>query len=415
MVSSVTVSVESYRWPERVLNAVATASLRLNLPPTRLNIDEILSAARRRTGLTDWGDDRFIEVMRVLVDILDDAGITPLARAICRNILTKSVVNRLRIEAWMAKHPEAEDIEIERPLFVVGFPRTGTTVLQNLLSLPDDRRALEFWELTDPVPRFDDAAEDERRRVRATDRMLSAAYLVAPEMGAVHEVRARTPEECWGLMANTCAVLNYDFQSGMAAFGDHLMANDMSWAYAEYKRMLKMLLHQRPAKRLVLKCPEHLWFLDALFDVFPDAAVVWTHRDPFGAVASYSSMMSMPRRVYYGSFDPMEVGPYVTERFAVGIERAMAARQRLPEANILDVRFADLVQDQAGTVRRIHEHFGLEHPDTLDDQVAAWLTSRREDKRGAHRYDPVRYGLQRDALRDRYADYMARYDIPSEG
>lgn len=412
MVSAVTVASDTYGLPERLLNAVAGQSLNLDLPITRLDVDSILASAKRSTGLDDWGDDRFIEVMRELVRLLDQAAITPLARAFCRSIFIKSVVNRLTAEAWFAANPEAEDIKIERPLFVVGFPRTGTTVLQNLLSLPEGRRALQFWELTAPVPRYADPAVDARRRIAATNRMLSMAYFMAPEMAAVHEVRAQTPEECWGLMANTCAVLNYDFQSGITAFGDFLMSNDMTWAYQEFRRMLKMLLHQRPAKQLVLKCPEHLWFLDALLEVFPDACVVWPHRDPFGAVASYCSMMSMPRRVYYGRVDPSTMGAYVTERFHVGIERALAVRDRVGSDSFLDMRFVDIVKDQAAAVRSIHEHFGLEHPGNMDRLVADWLGSRRADKRGAHVYDAARFGLSKEAVHERYADYIQRFDIP---
>lgn len=412
MATQVTVEVDTYRVPERVLNAGAGLAHALGAPFTRVSVDDVLRGAQRKTGLKDWGDERFIEVMRVLVDALNSAPITPLARVFCRQVLMKATVNRLRIERWFKEHPEANDIEVRKPIFVVGFPRTGTTVLQNLLSQPDSRRALQFWELTAPVPVYDDPQLDAKKRRAATNRMLSVAYFMAPEMGALHEVRADTPEECWGLFANTCAVLNYDFQSGLRAFGNHLFANDMTWAYAEYKRMLKMLLHQRPAEQLVLKCPEHLWFLDGLLNVFPDAGVVWTHRDPFDAVASYCSMMSMNRRVYYGRVELKKLGPYVMDRFHLGIERANAVRDARPDARIMDMRFVDLVQDQAAAVRRIHEHFDLEHPADMDDRVQAWLDARRADKRGKHLYDASRYGLDRDTVHARYADYIERYQVP---
>lgn len=412
MADGVTVEVERYRWPERVANAGATVLYALGAPVTNLEPDDLLAAARRSTGLTDWGGDQFVNVLRELIRLLEGAGITPLARIFCRGILIKAVTNRLRLREHVRRVEAVAATKVERPIFVVGFPRTGTTVLQNLLALHPGRRALQFWELTAPVPEHADPAEDARRRIASTDRMLRMAYVMAPEMGEVHEIRATTPEEDWALFANTVAVLNYEFQSGLTAFGDLLMEQDLRWAYAEFREMLQVLLHQRPADQLVLKCPEHLWFLDSLLAEFPDACVVWTHRDPFETIASYCSLISMNRRVYYGQFRPAEIGPHITDRFLVGIERAMKVRETADPARFLDLRFEDLVADHAGAVRQVEEHFGLPRWEGMDAAVEAWLRSDRLDERGKHRYDAERYGLDRDAIHRRYAGYIERFGIP---
>jgi hypothetical protein len=415
MAKGVTVAQESYRWPEVIANAAASMVCATGLPLGSLDPDSIEAAARRSTGLHDWGGESFRGVLRELIRLLEGAGITPLARLASRQILIKAVSNRLRIREHVRTHPEVADVQVQRPIFIVGFPRTGTTVLQNLLACHPDRRALQFWELTAPVPEYPDPAEDERRRVASTERMLRFAYRVAPEMGEVHWISATTPEECWSLFANTMAVLNYEFQSGIAAFGDHLMAQDMSWAYREYREMLQILLHQRPAGQLVLKCPEHLWFLDALLEVFPDAAVVWTHRDPFPTIASYCSLISMNRRFYYGRFSPPDVGRHIAERFAVGIERAMAVRERVGPSRFFDLTFDELVPDPIAAVHRVHEHFGFERSAAHDAAMAAWLESGREDERGKHRYDAERYGLDRDAIHARYARYIETFGVPTRG
>jgi len=409
--AGVTVEVERYRWPERVVNAGATVLYGLGLRVTSLDPDDLLATARRRTGLTDWGDEHFIGVLRELVRLLEGAGITPLARMFSRGILMKAVMNRLRLREHVRRVEAVAAQRVERPIFVVGFPRTGTTTLQNLLALHPRRRALQFWELTAPVPEHPDPEEDARRRIASTNRMLDIAYRLAPEMGQVHEIRATTPEEDWALFANTNAVLNYEFQSGLTAFGAYLMGQDLSWAYAEFKEMLQVLLHQRPADQLVLKCPEHLWFLDSLLKVFPDACVVWTHRDPFESIASYCSLISMNRRVYYGRFRPDEIGPHIADRFLVGIQRALAVRETADPARFLDVRFEELVADQAGTVRRVEEHFGLERWEGMDGAVAAWLASDRLDERGKHRYDARRYGLDREEIGARYRGYVERFGL----
>ena len=411
MADDVTVSMERYGFAERMLNRVAAVSVRFDLPPTRLDVDDMLRAAAKAEGSDDWGDETFVRFLREAVRQLQAAGITPLAHAFVRGICVRAIRNRIKIERFFKAHPEVAEIPVERPVFIVGFPRTGTTVLQNTLSLHPARRALQFWELTAPVPEYPDPAEDERRRKASTERILFWANLVAPEQNDLHEVRADTPEECWGLFMNTFAVLNFDFQTGMTSWGDWLFEQDLTWAYEEYRRMLQILLHQRPAKHLVLKCPEHLWFLDPLLKVFPDAGIVWTHRDPYTTVGSYCSMISLPRRTYFGHFEHRDIGTYVVERFHSGIVRGLEARARASEDRFVDIAFEDVVRDTPGVVRQICERFGLEPGDDLEAQVAAWQDSGRKDKRGSHVYDPSRYGLEAEAVRARWSDYIERFDV----
>ncbi len=411
---ALTVEVERYRWVEAIANAGFGVLRALGARATALDTASICADARRLERAEDWGDERFLVHLDRLVHLLDEAGITPLARALSRGILLKAVRNRLRLRRYVAAHPEVAEVPIDKPMFVVGFPRTGTTALQNLLALGDHRRALAFWELQSPAPLHPDPAVDAARRIRQADRMLRIAYTVAPEMGAIHEIRATTAEEDWSLFATTMAVYNYELQSGLTAWGDALMAEGIAWAYSEFREMLQVLLHQRPARQLVLKCPEHLWFLDDLLHVFPDAAVLWTHREPFDAVGSYCSLISMNRRFYYGAFRPAELGPFVTDRFALGVERALAVRRARPD-RVADVHFHDLVRDHVGVVRSLCARFDAPVPVDLDALVAAWHASGRADKRGSHHYDTARYGLDRAEVHARFSPYIDEVQIRVEG
>ena len=335
---------------------------------------------------------------------------TPLARAFIRAVCLRSVVHRLKIEQWWKEHPEAADIPIERPIFVLGFPRTGTTVLQNMLQQAPHRRAPQFWELTSPIPWHADLERDRTARIKRAEGDLRLAYRIVPEMGEVHEVRATTAEECWPLLGNTLAVVNFDICHGLREYGTWLMTYDMEWAYREYRRMLQMLLWRLPAKQLVLKCPEHLWELEPLLKVFPDACIVWSHREPSDCIASYSSMISLSRRTLQGRIDPLEIGPHIAERFHVGVTRAMAARDALgDESRFFDVDFFDLVGDQVGMVQRIERYFDL-HP-TDPALFERWLNRERADGRGKHRYDPAMWGIERDAIHAQFADYIERFGI----
>jgi hypothetical protein len=411
MSAHVTVATDSYRLPEKILNAMASVLHAMGLPLTNIDPHHILAAARRKTKLSHAGDDHFIHAFQSLADALQDKHITPLARLAARQVSIKAISNRLRIEDYIERHPEVLDVEIKRPIFVVGFPRTGTTVLQKLLASHPNRRALEFWELYTPVPFHDDPAEDERRRVASVDRILDIAYRFAPEMESVHEVRARSYEECWPLFANTFAMLNYQFQTGVDQYAEYLFEHDMSWAYAEYKRILQILLHQRPAEQIVLKCPEHLWFLDALLEVFPDACIVWPHRDPFDAVASYCSLISMSRRFFYGKVNCHDLGEDVVRSFLRGISRAQATRAKVPPERFYDLHFTDLVQDHVQVMKDIEQHFQFESWDGWPGAVDSFHAAKRADARGKHVYDAKRYNLDAADIRHRYRDYIDRYHI----
>ena len=413
MASSVpTVSRLDYTPVLKLLDFLVRLTESVGLPLTRLEVDSILSASRRRTGLTDWGDEAFIERMRFLLVEINQAGFAPLGRAFMRASAITAVRNRLQIEAYIGLHPEIESRPIEKPIFIVGFPRTGTTLVQNLLTLDDRNRALEFWELTQVVPVSSDRAIDRRKRMEAARLMLRLAYWAAPEMRTIHEVDVHSPEECWYLFQNIFAVLNNDLMSGVESIGDRLLESDMVGPYREYRRMLQLLSEGAEFDRYVLKCPEHLWFIEDLLEVFPDACIVWTHRDPVSSVASYSSLISLQWRVLYGRIDPTVIGSHIANRFVQGVERAMATRDAVGDENrFFDVDFRELTADPAGMIRRIQEHFDLPRPAETDAAVQAYLENGRHDKAGAHHYSFEQFGLDPTALRTRFVPYIERFGL----
>jgi hypothetical protein len=408
-----TVSNLEYTTRLKVANAVARATEVLGLNLGRIDVASILDAARRHTGLTDWGDEAFLEPMKVVIaEVGAKPEFTPLARIILRQSWIRAVCNRLWIQDWIKAHPRVLDRRVERPIFVLGFPRTGTTLLQNLLARHPGRRGLPFWEVSVPVPVSDDREHDRESRQRTASLMLQAAYQAAPEMAQVHYIDVDTLEECWPLFANSFAVMNWELQSGLEAYGDWLMNEwDMTGPYQEYAQHLQVLTAQNPAEQLVLKCPEHLWFVDSLLEAFPDACIVWTHRDPYSTVASYCSLMSLQWRTLFGRINQPQIGEFMQRRLAIGVERAMAARERHDPARFFDVRFEDLVADPAGLTRRLSEHFDLPVAADHDAQVAAYLANNRPDHRGQHKYDPKLFGLDRGLVLERYAPYIERFGI----
>lgn len=412
--SSRQLTVQRTRYPPlvRAISAGLGVLESLGAPFGRLDADDILASARRSTGLSDFGGEQFLAPMRQLLQATSAAPLTPLAHVFMRQTFLKALVQRLRLQDLLKQQPHILDTPLRRPIFVLGFPRSGTTLVQNLLGCDPRRRGLAFWELVTPLPAHADAAEDERRRVRTADRILAASYYMAPEMGQVHEVRSQSLEECWYLLANSFTVLNNDFQAGLPSIGEHLFASDLTWAYQEYRVWLKLLLSQRPAEHLLLKCPEHLWFIEPLLKVFPDACIIWTHRDPVSSIASYSSMMTLPRRMLYGEVDPAALGPFIADRFHIGAKRAMAARERLPPERFFDVDFRALVKDPISVIDAIHDHFDLDQAPDSHARMEEYLSQKRADERGAHVYSASRHGVDSAAVHAQYADYIDRFQIP---
>ncbi len=396
----------------KAVDLLCRAAEVLQLPVVDLDPDSILAAAARQEGSRDWGDERFIEPLTRMLGEVDQPPFKPFARAFARSVGVRATAARIRIERLLGAHPEITAIPVQRPLFILGFPRTGTTLLQNLLAQEPGARALPFWELTNPTPLHTDPIRDiALRRARAA-KDIRLATLAAPEMSAVHDISADTFEECWSLMANTFSVLNFDLAHGARGFGSWLLQSDMTWAYREYKRMLQILLHRQAAQTLVLKCPEHLWFLDALLEVFPDACIVWTHRDPMRSVASYSSMVTLSHRSDFGRVDPQELGAHIQHRFEQGVSRALAVRENSDPARFFDVAFEELTADPAAMVRAIRTHFELPVTDQGMGAVAAWLDSPRADGPGQHVYDAARYGLDLTSVPAGFQDYVERFEIP---
>jgi len=235
-------------------------------------------------------------------------------------------------------------------------------------------------------------------------------------MGAVHYVDATTLEECWYLFANSFAVMNWDLQSGLVDYGDWLSESwDMRQAYREYATLLKLRLSRIPAEQLVLKCPEHLWFIDALLETFPDACIVWTHRDPYPTIASYCSLMSMQWRTLYGRIHGARIGRHMERRLRQGIERALTARSEADPSRFYDVRFRELVADPIAVVEDIHDHFDLPWSAGAAASARSYLAADRQDARGKHKYDAATYGLDRERIRRRYAPYIERFGVEIAG
>jgi hypothetical protein len=236
-----------------------------------------------------------------------------------------------------------------------------------------------------------------------------------PGFKRMHPMGARLPQECVALTAHDFASMIFSTTHRVPSYQAWLDAADLRWVYASHRRQLQYLQWRCPAERWVLKSPGHLWALDALLAVYPEADIVQTHRDPLTVIASLASLVTVLRGMASDAADPVAIGAEWSERLASGLEHSMAARARLPEdARVFDMHFADFIRDEIAMVRRIYEHFGRSLSPDAEARMRRFLAANPKDKHGAHRYTLAGAGLDAEAERRRYAGYQERFGIPSE-
>ncbi len=383
--------------------------------PVDLSVESLLAEARERAGgLDDFGEGGFRAGLAALVGMYDGpAGLSARGRKATRHRLVQLLTNRLYIEATLRAHPEIRARVIRRPVYLTGLPRTGTSALFNLLAADPDSRPLLYWEGVHPTPFAGElAAGSEDPRLVALRASLERARQRNPEMAKIHSVSAEGPEECVQLLAHTLGGVQNGIEPMISPYREWFFAQDLRPVYSYYANLLRMVDWQRPGKRWLLKSPAHLWALDLLVENFPDACIVWTHRNPLQIIGSYCSMMvalmSIRERV-----DALELGPLVLEYLARSVEAGLAARERSDARRFVDVSYQQLVRDQMGTVERIYAAFGL----VLTPRAAAAMELHREanpqNKHGAHDYSLEQFGLDADLVRRRLARYIDRFELPT--
>jgi hypothetical protein len=393
----------------RAVNIVGAAAGKLGLQP-RLTVDGLLAAARKRTGLTDFGADDFREGLQVLTQALDgEARLTTIGRVAARKRIIGLLETRLQLVDQRRRDPRVAEQQITQPLFVLGLPRTGTTVLYGMLASNPAMRSPASWEVARPSP--PPAPTEDPTRVAAMDKDLAGFRQIAPGLEAIHPLGSRLPQECLALQAPQFASYEFPTTFPVPSYWAWLREQDLTPAYAFEKTFLQHLQSGHAGQRWILKTPGHLMWLDTLLQVFPDALLVHTHRNPTAVLASVSSLMYGFRSAMSDHVDKHEVGREQLEAWTWGLQRTMEVRDRLGPERVVDVQYDDTVGDPVGTVRRVYEHFGLERTAAVDEGVRAYLDENPRDKHGAHRYTLEEFGLDRDEVDKAFASYRKRFGV----
>lgn len=410
-------SVSTVALPVRTLNAAGRALAALGIDPVRLEPARALAAAEHRTGLSDWGDDRFREALdRYLDACRSEARLSLLGRIAVQRDTLRVLCNRLQLIDERKRHPEIADERVERPLFIVGMPRTGTSILHELLALDPENRTPLTWETMWPCPRPRVETYTSDPRIQQTAEQLAATDRIIPGFRKMHRMGAELPQECVMLLGHDFMSMQFHTSYRVPSFQDWLDDQDLVPTYEFHRRQLQHLQSGVPATHWVLKSPQHLWFFDALLRVYPDAQVIHTHRDPARVVASVASLVCLLRAMCSDEVDPEDVGRDWLGRISTALERALATRRR-PGGDgpqFFDMHFHEYLADPVEMIGRIYAHFGRELSDTAAARMQAYLATHPADEHGHHRYVLSDFGLEPGAVRERMKRYQEHFDVPSE-
>lgn len=310
------------------------------------------------------------------------------------------------------------EAEIASPVFVIGFLRTGSTLVHNLLGLHADLYAPRLWELAQPVEAASADGDGHRRALQATAQAyVEDYYRKAPALPAVHFLDAGRPDECHRLLANTFQSMVLEMRYRVPSYGDWLHRCDLVEAYRWHRRQLAAIMsaHRRPDGTVpvpVLKCPFHTWFLPALVAAYPGARFVHLHRDPVSVVASTASLCRVVRRARSDAVDDREVGAYWSGRVTEMSVRLAHERDHLVDHRpVVDVRYDELMTDPAGVLERACALLDVPHDPSFPTAVRQYLAEHPAGQRGEHRYHPEEFGLSAPAIAASTSAYRRRFGV----
>ena len=384
----------------------------------RLDADELLSEASAKTGLSDFGASDFLEPYRIFVRALDaEAQLHTLGRLIARSDIVNWLENRLQLSDWCKRRPEITSQGIEAPLVITGLPRTGTSILHELLAQDPAQRAPLHWEVRHPCPPPGEANGGEEERIARAALQVELWNQIVPSYRVMHELGARIPVECIQITAHSFRSEELMGRHQVPSYAAWYAGCDLAPAYQLHRRFLQHLQQGSPSRRWVLKAPSHLAALPTLFAVYPDARVVVTHRDPLAILPSVASILYSTAYVRSDAVDPKAMLGWFTGETCRSLLDGMTSFRSaggVEPRQFHDLRYAELVARPIETLAGLYDHFGLPFSAEAEARMRSYLAAKPRGKHGAHRYDFSATRFSRAAERERFRAYQERYGVASE-
>ncbi len=379
-----------------------------------IDVDGLLEDVAAQVGLDDYGDPTFRDGLEPLWDSgMREADLSEIGLLAFEGQIRVNLANRLRVLEWHRTHPDLEATKVEAPLVLVGMPRSGTTALSHLLAADPDNRSLLAWEANESIPPPTTATYQTDPRFESARNTPSAVDLINPDFKAIHHDEPDDAMECTVLHAQHFQSLIYSTVFNLPSYDEWLL--DSTWEGAtHYHRQVLQVLQSECPGRWQLKSPQYGLLLDELFETYPDAHLIVTHRDPVKIAASTFSLL----RCLTGTFTDVDHTEYIVSHWPTTLstllDRAMDARDRIGDDSFFDVAYADIVRDPVAVVGTIYERFGIEWNADKEEYFRTFHAANPQHKYGTHTYSLAEVGVERGPLDERFARYTERYDVPKE-
>lgn len=372
----------------------------------KIDVDELLSKAKKKTGLTDYGDEFFIEPLRKLVDDANaHTEFHGMGALLFKNKILINLINRLWAQYWIKTEPSILN-PLPPTVLITGLQRTGTTFLQRLLGNLPEFRGVISWEIVNPVPKSKKKNYYGMYEARLAHIALN---YINPEFKSIHSVKHDSLEEEVVMMDHAFVSTATQAALNVPNYARWLEQQDQTKAYQDLKMWLQLLLWRKPANKfLLLKSPHHMEYLDMFMNVFPNTKIIHTHRMPVKTLASYCSMVHFGKKLFSPYADPHQVGAYWLEKDKRLMEKCMKYRDT-HEDQFLDISYTSLVADPISTAQYIYKHLGLEWTDIHTSMTEEFCSKHKKNKFGKHAYSLENYGLTEKKVNAAFEDYIVRY------
>ncbi len=395
--------------PVRLFNRVA------KMRRSTLSAEHLLDRARRKTGLSDLGDEWIMTPLGVLIDSINrEANLHPLGKIIQARRIEDLLSAHLRTRALLAARPQIVEREIEHIIVIAGLQRTGTTTLHRLIASDGRMRAMCSWEAMSAAHLRGERSKDTAKRIAQAKRAQQMLGYLSPDFFAVHPVEYDAPEEDILLLDHCFMSQSWEALLRVPSYAKWLEDADHERAYRYLEDMLKLMLFARQETCWVIKSPHHAEYLDVVLKVFPQAHVVLTHRDPLVATPSFLSMVAHGWGLSSDIIDTSEIASHWVAKIERMMRHVLTVRKTADPARFIDIAYDDLVQDPLHELARIYKRVGITFDDAARKSAEATLRTNTQHRYGRHRYTLESFGISRDALDERFGFYRRACHVPYE-
>ena len=378
---------------------------------TKFELTDLVSKACEKSGLGPYENASYREGLEVLIrEINACKAATEKTFEKLEPLIIETLVNRFRVEDYVERHPEVLQQPVEKPIFLFGIPRTGTTISNHLLGTDKSRRSLLNWEVLDsvPPPTTETLYSDPRciNKRKQQEAMLAAN----PDVVIPHWEYADDPTECTFILAQDFKSMSWEARLPMPGYSKWLLECDMTSAYEYHKKLLQVLQSQAPGI-WNLKMPSHSVFASTLLKVYPDARLIWTHRDPYKTFASSCSLNKFSQNATGANPDPIYIGQNALKRLGAHLNGAMAAKDELGDNVIYDLHYANMMKEPIPEMRKLYAWLGEEFTPEIEAGMQKWLDDHPKGKHGDHTYSLEEYGLSVEDLKPVFGQYVERFNV----